>query len=188
MRSERNVRPSSARRGHHGRRLRRSWSPAHEGETAGRTGGLRAAMRDMAERVDAGRGTEPLLDTCGTGGDGAGTFNISTVAAFVVAGARRERGQARQPFHFQPVRQRRAAGSAGREDGADGPGLMARSHSRGGHRLSVRAGHSYRDETRAAGAAGVEDADRVQPPGTADESGRRQRAAGGRPQCGRQRR
>jgi len=42
--------------------------------------------RTMRERAPALRATG-ALDTCGTGGDGAGTFNISTVASFVVAAA-----------------------------------------------------------------------------------------------------
>jgi anthranilate phosphoribosyltransferase len=55
-----------------------------KGETADELLGFARAMRDKSERVEA---EPPLLDTCGTGGDGAGTFNISTIAAFVVAGA-----------------------------------------------------------------------------------------------------
>src|SRR5512140_3319795 len=41
-----------------------------KGETAGELAGLARAMRQMAVRVDARVPGEPLLDTCGTGGDG----------------------------------------------------------------------------------------------------------------------
>lgn len=56
-----------------------------KGETVGEVTGFARAMRRNATPV---RSHRPLLvDTCGTGGDGSGTFNVSTMAAFVVAGA-----------------------------------------------------------------------------------------------------
>src|SRR6202171_4384137 len=58
-----------------------------KGETAGELEGFARAMREKATRVDPGLNGAPLLDTCGTGGTGTKAFNISTVAAFVVAGA-----------------------------------------------------------------------------------------------------
>jgi anthranilate phosphoribosyltransferase len=58
-----------------------------KGETVDEITGSARAMRDNAVRVTRAAG--PVYDTCGTGGDGAGTFNISTAAAFVVAGTGR---------------------------------------------------------------------------------------------------
>src|SRR3990172_9167337 len=108
-----------------------------KGETAEEIAGMARVMREKALRVSV---DGPLLDTCGTGGDARGTFNVSTAAAFVAAGARarrpprhiqrehrrrlrrggrrRARCQARQPRDDQRLRQRRRAGGARRQDRA----------------------------------------------------------------------
>jgi anthranilate phosphoribosyltransferase len=56
-----------------------------KGETANEIAGLARVMREKSLRVQSR--WPDLLDTCGTGGDGMQTFNVSTGAAFIAAGA-----------------------------------------------------------------------------------------------------
>lgn len=56
-----------------------------KGETAAEVAGAAGALRDAMVRVAQPR--EPAIDTCGTGGGTVTTFNISTAASFVAAGA-----------------------------------------------------------------------------------------------------
>jgi len=56
-----------------------------KGETAEEITGAAIAMRERVTPLTVDR--EQIIDTCGTGGDGRGTFNVSTIAALVAAGA-----------------------------------------------------------------------------------------------------
>lgn len=57
------------------------------GETVDELTGFARAMREVALRLPIGEECRPVLDTCGTGGNRVAGFNISTVSAFVAAGA-----------------------------------------------------------------------------------------------------
>ncbi|HQL24209.1 MAG TPA: anthranilate phosphoribosyltransferase, partial [candidate division Zixibacteria bacterium] len=58
-----------------------------KGETPEEVAGFVEAMRSLSLRIELDRTRETAVDGCGTGGDGANTFNISTAASLVVAAA-----------------------------------------------------------------------------------------------------
>jgi len=57
-----------------------------KGETVEEVTAMAEVMRDCSRRISP-KVSGYLLDTCGTGGDGAGTFNVSTTSALVIAGS-----------------------------------------------------------------------------------------------------
>src|SRR3989344_7566738 len=58
-----------------------------KGETVDEITSFAKVMRQKAGKIDLEGHNEIIVDTCGTGGDNSNTFNISTAAAFVLAGA-----------------------------------------------------------------------------------------------------
>jgi len=58
-----------------------------KGETVEEVTGLARVMREKSVKIPTKHKPSDLIDTCGTGGDRLNTFNISTTAAFIVAGA-----------------------------------------------------------------------------------------------------
>src|SRR6478752_7176461 len=60
---------------------------AAKGTTVDELVGAATVMREKAVTIECDRGAGVIIDTCGTGGDVRGTFNISTAAAIIVAAA-----------------------------------------------------------------------------------------------------
>jgi anthranilate phosphoribosyltransferase len=102
-------------------------------ETAAELTGAARAMRSRARVLDLDN-VGPLVDTCGTGGDGAGTFNISTGAALVAAAA-----GVRVAKHGN----RAASGLVGAADAIEGLGIRLDLDPAGLRRCLDRAGFCF---------------------------------------------
>ena len=149
-----------------------------KGETVEEIVGFAQAIRAAAtplvtEEGDAvdvsGTGRDALVDTCGTGGDTSGTFNISTAVAFVTAGA-----GVRVAKHGN----RSISSKCGSADVMEALGVninLPTSQTRGlpardRHCISLRSRDAFGDEVRAAGPSRVAPADGLQPARTAHQS------------------
>ena len=141
-----------------------------KGETVEELAGLAATMRALATPVPCER--DDLLDTAGTGG-GRPTFNVSTTAALIAAGAGCAVAKHGNRSATGLSRLRRRARGAGRPHRPRRPRRVGALHRRGGLRLHVRARPPQRHALRRPGAQGARRAHDLQLPRAADQPGRR---------------
>ncbi len=132
-----------------------------KGETAAELAALVRTMLRYAERVDLTGVDGPLIDTCGTGGDRAGTVNVSTMAALVAAAAGARVAKHGRPRGVVEVWFGRRARSA---RCGDRPRTRRRraEHPRGRHRLLLRPPLPLRPALRRAGPTRARHAHHVQ--------------------------
>src|SRR3954452_8466331 len=137
-----------------------------KGETVAEITGLARTMRELATPVEVD-GAD-LVDTAGTGG-GPPTFNVSTTAAFVAAGAGCRGGKDGNRAATGRCGAGRRARGSGRPHRPRAAG-RGRVHRSGGLRLHVRSQPPQRHAPRGAGAQGAGRAHGVQLPRPADQS------------------
>ena len=153
------------------------------GETVDELAGFAGAMRERSVRVEAPDGA---IDVVGTGGDGSGTFNISTTAALVAAAAGvpvAKHGNRAMTSKAGSADVLDALGIRIDHDAASA-GVALRTHRL---RVPVRAELPPGDEARRPDPAGDRGQDGVQPGRPADQPGRHDAAAAGRRRPGRRR-
>ena len=135
-----------------------------KGETVEEIAAAAAVMRRLATQVEVDK--SHLVDTCGTGGDASGTFNISTASALVAAGAGARVAKHGNRSVIRAFGKRRRAGGS-RRQARPHPRADCALHRRSRRGIPVRAGPSRRDEARhrpAARDGGAHDLQRARPP------------------------
>ena len=141
---------------------------AVKGERPAEMVGFATAMRDRARPLPQPLGN--VFDTCGTGGDGAQTFNVSTAAAIVLAGS---------GLRVAKHGNRAASSRCGSADvlealgvGLEAPAGLRRARRRGGKpRILLRAGLASVDAARRPDTARARRPNRIQPARSVDQSG-----------------
>ena len=149
-----------------------------KGETVEEIAAFASTLRGYGEMKDRPSVKGRMIDMCGTGGDVVKTPNVSTISAFVAAGAGAIVAKHGGPLCDQQVGERRRPREAGLQPG-DGALAGQGLHRAAGHRVHVRPCIPPSDEAGRTGEEGARGEDGLQPHGAPHQPRARRRAAAG---------